>query len=272
MKYILMITVLIASIEAFSKTLDSYFKNEGSAKIKTSVFTKTNFFVGHSLTQTSYTLPKGKWMMGSFALGYGITDDVTLGTSPWLVTLYNMPNVILRTKKSLSTSAAVGLQLGYMKTQNYLRSLYEMETFYGNLIFSQVFHRNLRSHFQVNAMYFRNDEVPFSIRVQNSTTPLQLSLSNVNEITAYKKKNTEFGFGLELGVLALNEELPYFHGGVSIYRKVKNLFLQVGLSLSASDNISVSDLGYVGQSSLPEGSEDFREIVTHPEIQVQYYF
>lgn len=264
--------LLFTSVKSFSVSLDSYFRSTVKTKAPSSVFTKTNFFVGHSLTQTSYTLPKGKWMMGSFALGYGLTDDITLGTSPWLVTLYNMPNVILRTKKSLSASTALGMQLGYMKTQDYLRSFYEMETVYGNLIFSHVFSKNIRSHFQVNAMYFRNEEQPFSIRVQNPTTPLQISLSNVNEITAYKKAGVEFGVGLEMGVLAINEELPYLHGGLSFYRKVNNFFFQVGMSLSASKNISVNDLQYVGQSSLPSGEEAFREIVTHPEVQIQYYF
>ena len=81
----------------------------------------------------------------------------TLGTSPWLVTLYNMPNLILRTKKSLSTSTALGMQLGYNEnTQDYLKSFYEMEnSIRGNLILSHVFSRSIRSHFQVNAMYFK---------------------------------------------------------------------------------------------------------------------
>lgn len=271
MKLIAVLFCVLISSQSFAVDIGSYFVRSQKPKSISSVYTKTNFFVGHSLTQTSYTLPEGKWMLGTFALGYGLTDDVTLGTSPWLLTLYNMPNVVLRMKKALSTSTAIGAHTGYMKTQEYLQNFYKMEAFYGNLIFSHVFSKNLRTHIQLNAMYFKDDEKPFSIRVENPTTPVQISLSAVNEIIAYKKASIEYGLGLEVGVLGMNEELPYYHGGLSVYRKVKDLFIQVGLSVSATTNVSTSDFQYVSQGNLPSGDE-FREIMTHPEIQIQYYF
>ncbi len=271
MKLIVTLSFIFISNQSSAADIGSYFFAGKESKNVSSVYTKTNFFVGHSLTQTSYTLPEGKWMLGTFALGYGLTDDVTLGTSPWLLTLYNMPNVVLRMKKALSTSTAIGAHLGYMKTQEYLQNFYKMEASYGNLILSHVFSKNLRTHIQLNAMYFKDDERPFSIRVENPTTPLQISLSAVNEIIAYKKASVEYGLGLEVGVLGMNEELPYYHGGLSFYRKVKDLFIQVGVSVSATTNVSTSDFQYVAQGNLPEGDE-FREIMTHPEIQLQYYF
>ncbi len=267
----LLFCFLFCAFKAEAQSLESYFR-ERPRTAKASVYTKTNFFVGHSLSQTTYTLPKGKWMLGTFALGYGISDDLMLGISPWLLTLYNMPNIVLRAKKSLSTSTAVGAHFGYMKTQEYLQNLYKMETFYGNLIYSHVFSRSLRTHIQLNAMFFKDDERPFSLRVARPTKALQISLSSVNEVTVYKKRELEFGVDLEVGMLGVNEKLPYYHGGFSVYRKSKNLFVQVGLSLSATTNIQTADFRYIGRGNLPPGEEDFREIVTHPEIQVQYYF
>lgn len=269
MRYLMIIMLGLSSVQAGAANINTYFLKQNTSKA--SVYTKTNFFVGHSLSQTSYTLPKGKLMLGTFALGYGLSDDVMLGTSPWLLTLYNMPNLVLRMKKSLSTSTAVGMHVGYMKTQEYLQNLYKMETFYGNLIFSHVFNKNVRTHFQLNGMFFKDDERPFSIRVAQPTSDIQISISSVSEVVAYKKPGLEVGLGLEIGMLGINEELPYYHGGFSIYRKVKDLFIQVGVSLSATTNIKAGDLRYVGRGNLPPGG-DFREIVTHPEIQIQYYF
>lgn len=260
-----------ASTSYAQDNLRSYFVMESKTKTPRSVFTKSNFFVGHSLTQTSYTLPKGKWMVGTFALGYGISNNITLGTSPWLLIFYNMPNLLLRTKKEISSSSAVGLHVGYMKTAEYLRNEYSMELLYGNLIYSFVVNKRLRTHFQANLMNFMAEERPFSIRVGQPTLETQISLSNVSEIVLYKKKNHEFGMGLEAGYLGVNESRPYLHGGLSIYRKTKDLFLQIGLSLSASNNVGLSDFSYVGRRNLPPGG-DFREILTHPEVQVQYYF
>jgi len=270
-----LLTVVLFCLYSFSAFaaggLSSYFLSPRTNEIPKSVFTKSNFFVGHSLSQTSYTLPKGKWMVGTFALGYGISNNITLGTSPWLLTLYNMPNVLLRTKKEISTSSAIGLHIGYMKTAEYLRNEYEMELLYGNLIYSFVVNKNIRTHFQANLMNFISESRPFSIRVSRPTLTSQISLSNISEVAVYKKGSHEFGFGAEVGYLGVNESRPYMHGGFSIYRKTKNLFLQAGLSLSASNNVGVSDFSYVGQGNLPPGGE-FREILTHPEIQVQYYF
>jgi hypothetical protein len=251
-------------------SLNNYFKAEPK-KQSSSIFTKSNFFLGHSLSQTAYTLPKGSSMVGSFAVGFGVTDNITLGTSPWLLTLYNMPNLVVRTKQSLGTSTALGLHVGYMKTEEYLLNRYKMEAFYSNLILSHVFSSNLRSHFQINAMFFRNDELPFSIRVDGAENPLQISASVVNELSLIKSGNSEFGIGIEGGVIGVNENLPYLHGGLSVYKKIDNAFVQLGVSLSATPNVTIADFRLVGSGGdLPPGEQ--RAIRTHPEVQIQYYF
>ena len=55
MKYIVFSFLFLTSVEGFAVSLDSYFRSTVKTKASSSVFTKTNFFVGHSLTQTSYT-------------------------------------------------------------------------------------------------------------------------------------------------------------------------------------------------------------------------
>jgi len=210
-------------------------------------------------------------MAGTFALGYGVTNNLTLGTSPWLLTIYNMPNLIARTKIELSTSSAIGFHVGYMKTEKYLRNDYSMELYYGNLIYSFVVSRSFRTHFQANFMNFLNEARPFSIRVSRPRDAVQTSLSNITEVVVHRQKGYELGLGVEAGYLGVNESRPYMHGGISVYRKTKGLMLQAGISLSASNNVGVSDFSYIGRGNLPAGGE-FREILTHPEVQIQYYF
>ena len=237
----------------------------------TSTFTSSNFFVGHSLSQTTYTLEKGQAMAGTFAMAYGVTDSVTLATSPWLLGLYNMPNFIVRTKLDVSKHLGLGFQAGYMRTEPYLQDSYKMEASYFNALVSSKWSRLFISHFQLNVMNFLDDERPFSIRVAQPTTPLQISVSVLNEISVFKKYKDEFGIGLELGRIGVNEPLPYNHFGFSFFRKVDKLLIQLGVSISATPNVESSDLAFIGSSMLPSG-EEFKKIVTHPEVQLQWFF
>lgn len=236
-----------------------------------SAFTSSNFFVGHSLTQTTYTLNEGQMMAGTFAMAFGVTDSITLATSPWLLGLYNMPNVIVRTKLDLMKDLALGVQGGYMRTEPYLQDQYKMEASYFNALVSKKWSRNFTTHLQLNVMNFSDDERPFSLRVENPTTPLQISVSALSEISIFKKYKDEFGLGLEVGRIGINEILPYNHVGLSLFRKVGSLLIQGGVSISATPNVVLNDLTYIGRSNLPAGPE-FKKIVTHPEVQLQWFF
>ena len=237
-----------------------------------SSFTSSNFFVGHSLTQTSYTLEQGHAMVGTFAMAYGVTDSLTIATSPWLLGLYNMPNVIVRTKLDLSKDLALGIQGGYMRTEPYLQNFYKMEASYFNGLISKRWNRNFTSHFQLNVMNFLDDERPFSIRVPKPTVPIQVSASVLGEVSVFKKYKDEFGFGFEIGRIGVNEVLPYNHAGISLFRKIDNIFIQLGVSVSATPNVSVNDFASLGQSSLPDSDSGFKKIATHPEVQLQWFF
>lgn len=230
-----------------------------------------NFFLGHSLTQTSYTLKKNKSMAGTFALAYGVTDQITVATSPYLLSLYNMPNIIVRTGLLLNPTTKIGAHFGYMKTQNYLENEFRMENSYFNLVLTKKWSRLSSTHFQLNSMYFIDDTRPFSIRVARPTRPLQMSLSVLNELSFFKKYENEFGVGLELGIIGFNENLPYNHLGFSFYRKYKKLIVQAGLSVSATQNVTLSNFSEIGDRFIvSEG--DYKKIVTHPEVQMQYFF
>jgi len=231
-----------------------------------------NFFLGHSLTQTSYTLRKNKAMAGTFAFAYGLTDQITVATSPYLLSLYNMPNIIIRTGAMMSERTKIGVHFGYMKTQKYLENDYDMENAYSNFILTRKWSRLSASHFQLNTMYFMEESRPFSIRVPRPTSPLQVSLSVLNEFSFYKRYQNEFGLGLEFGVLGLNEVLPYNHLGFSFYRKFKSVIFQAGLSVSATQNITFSNLMEIGKSNIRSNGGEYKKIVTHPEIQLQYFF
>ena len=230
-----------------------------------------NFFLGHSLSQTSYTLNQGQAMTGTFAMAYGITNSITLATSPWLLGFYDMPNIIIRAKIDLKKILTLGLQGGHMKTVKIYRNKFKMEASYFNAIISKKWSRFFTSHLQLNVMNFFEDEKPFSIRVAKPTTPLQFSASILNEISLFQRYKNEFGVGVELGRIGLNEPLPYNHFGFSLFRKFNRILIQGGVSISATPNTNFNDFTFIGQSYLPTTSE-FKKIVTHPEIQIQWFF
>lgn len=263
--FLALILVLFSSV-AEAQT-SNRFKLKKRIKPDTSFFTQDSFFVGHSLTQTSYTLPQGKWMAGTFAVGYGLTHNLTLGSSPWLVAIYNTPNVIFRAKQDLSYDLTLGFHGGYMRSEPILANLYDMELYYSNLILSKRWSSRIVSHFTANLMYFLREETPFSIRVANPEEPTQISFSSLHEF--YFKDGS--GLALELGVLGANHSLPYVHGGVSLFYKARNYLVQLGLSVSATNNFRFSDLSSIGDT-LESPDNEFKEIITHPEVQLQYYF
>jgi len=265
MKYLSVLGfICFIALASEAQTLKSTYKEQSN-------FTSENFFVGHSLTQTAYTLKKGQTMAGTFAMATGLTDSLTVATSPWLLGLYNMPNVIVRTKVDLDKNFALGLQGGYMKTQEYLQNSYQMEASYFNALLSFKISRQLTTHLQLNTMNFINDERPFSIRVSKPTKPLQVSVSMLNEISIFKKYKNELGVGIELGRIGVNEILPYNHLGFSLFRKVNGILVQLGVSISATPSVGLSDLAFIGSESLPSGP-NFKKIVTHPEFQLQWFF
>lgn len=260
---------LILSLGAL-KTSVAQIESRHSVELKNTVDDK-NFFLGHSLTQTSYTLKKNKSMAGTFAIAYGLTDQITVATSPYLLSLYNMPNIIIRTGALLNSSTKLGAHFGYMKTQDYLENDYKMENSYLNLVLTKKWSRLSSTHFQVNSMYFIDDARPFSIRVARPTKPLQVSLSILNELSFFKRYQNEFGVGLELGVIGVNEALPYNHLGFSFYRKFKKIIFQAGISLSATQNVTVSNLRHIGNRYISSNGE-YKKVMTHPEVQMQYFF
>jgi len=52
--------------------------------------------IGHNMTPTTDPLRRGDWMFGTYALAYGITDDLFIATSPWIWVSYNTANVHLK--------------------------------------------------------------------------------------------------------------------------------------------------------------------------------
>ncbi len=96
--------------------------------------------LGHNLTPTTTTLDAGEKMVGSYALGYGITDDLTIANSPWLDISYNMPNIDLRyglpSGSDLTSFAIEGL---YFKTIPSGGRLFEQHSYFLRLTYGLEF-------------------------------------------------------------------------------------------------------------------------------------
>src|SRR5690606_4860169 len=95
-----------------------------------------DFILGHNLTPTTALLGEGDVMVGTYAAGYGLTDTLTVATSPWLDISYSMPNLGLKyalPSGSDSTSfVAEGL---YFKTYPYGDRFFEQESYFIRLTY-----------------------------------------------------------------------------------------------------------------------------------------
>lgn len=89
------------------------------------------FILGHNLTPTTAVLNDGDIMVGTYAAGYGITDNLTVATSLWLDVSYSMPNLGLKySLPSGSDSTSFVVEGLYFKTYPYGEKLFEQESYF----------------------------------------------------------------------------------------------------------------------------------------------
>lgn len=222
---------------------------------------------GHNLSPTNYTLHKGEASVGNFIAGVGVNDNLTVGTSPWLYTSYNMYSVVGRYGAPFGDERRWGLQGAYFKTDRILADVYQMEATSVWLSASQRIAPHYTLNIVANHMYFFDETIPFSLRRNpGNDQPWQFSLTSLHEVALVRG----FGFLAELGVLGLNYAYPELYFGTSVNWRASRFLAQFGFS----QNLTPNGAGrlYTPQQAFGATSGDYYDQAMHPEIHLQAYF
>ncbi len=213
-----------------------------------------SFHPGHNLSITTDTLFKSEASVGNYAVAYGLSNDLTIATSPWLYFSYAMPMALLRWRIYENRSLSVAIEASYFKTSEASHYFHQESSFWkGSMGFlvspSWVVYLN------VGHQHFTNDQQPFSLRPDAFSKEVNPD-KNVNSISLLNDFSIANGFGafLEVGRLGVNYLIPYSHIGASIYYSSIDWSFQFGSSVSFRDR---------------EGTP---ENIFHPEIQIQRSF
>lgn len=86
------------------------------AKLPTKTRSSKTVFLGHNASPSSYALGAGQVTAGNFGIAAGITDQITIATSPWLWASYEAANVHLKWINERNNGARVGALVSYFET------------------------------------------------------------------------------------------------------------------------------------------------------------
>lgn len=233
-----------------------------------SLKSQASFSFGHNLAATSDTLQQGQSTAGTYALGYGLTDRLTVATSPWLIFGYNLNNAIVRHSIPVSADYEIGQQLAYFDTNLKLGDAYLMRAMSYSLTWKAVLDSSYTLYVCGNYMYFWDERKPFSLRREPyNNQPYQFSISTLHQFHLSKNFLTQF----EAGVLGANYTYPFLHGGASLGYFGKTFSYQVGASVSRVGQPNHwRQPDYYNESAV-EG-ESTQALSVHPEVQLQAWF
>lgn len=234
---------------------------------------------GHNLAPTTETLGSGITTAGIYLLAYGLSDDVTVGVSPWFNHFYKMQNAVLKGRLYSKEGHEVALQSAYFKSVNDaeftgLDRYWQMEASISNLIYSYRASGDYTVSVNFGYHYYFDETVPFSIRRESfKDSPHQFNISSFHQL----KLEDNFSVGLELGVLGMDYLYPQLITGASFNFQSRSWQMQVGISLTGTyagyispDRIDNNRAFFEYTSQDKEnGRKDFS---AHPEIQLQYSF
>lgn len=228
--------------------------------------------LGHNLTPTSGTLHQGEITAGTYALAVGLSESFTVGTSPWLAWLYNMP--ALSVKYGYDTDGfinRIALEQIFFKTFAYGLDMYQQQSSWTRVTATHRFDDFYSLHGNLGVQYFWDDSVPFSMRpIPTNGTPLTLSTSLLHQVNF-----TDFwGAFFETGLLGVNYPNRYAHFGVSTFFQWQGGYLQLGISKTypiGSELIQTDQFGVYENSRGEWRASIYRKDAApiHPEIQLQ---
>lgn len=228
--------------------------------------------IGHNLTPTTSVLGANDLTIGTYAAAYGVTDELSVGTSTWLDYSYSMPNVGLKYAPSISSDVHSLMFEGlYFKTAAYGERLFDQASYFLRASYGLATSSWHTAYVSSGYQYFFNDRRAYSLRmVPQTSDPTTWSLTTLQVLSP----TDYFAWVFEFGMLGLNYPVPFWHYGASINLRSDRWMFQIGLSASRSkEKISyeVDENGRIycsGTSRFITGY-DFVTIF-HPEIQIQY--
>lgn len=222
---------------------------------------------GHNLSPTAETIHKGDLTVGTYYIGLGLTEDLTFGTSPWMMLGYNLQNIIFKLKHPLFGDQILSHQLAYFNSDKNLGSVYDQKSMAYWMTYPIDFDR-YKLNITMNYMYFWNEKKPFSLRREPfNRQAQQITLSTLNQFYFSEKTILQF----ELGILGVNYTYPNLSAGASWVHIFQNKWtLQIGGSISRrfGGPYFPDDM----QSRYIDSYENYELSSIHPEIQIQYWF
>jgi hypothetical protein len=246
--------------------------------------------LGHLLSSNNTVLPDGKWSAGSMYVGYGLSNNWTIATSPFVTYSFSMLNLTTRAAYNLDKKRRIGFDLGYFKTYGNEKSeftercallnggfendacAYQQEQLQGYKTFKMeawsfkfTYNKLVLPYYRFNStisyFYYIDARRPFSLRMDpQNNDKYALNLSTLHE---FRLKPNKF-LNAEIGLWGLNYEYLYYHTGLSYSYQRGNWLWNGGLTSTFSP-------------SFPHEKERRfnyykSRLAVHPEIQIQYFF
>ena len=254
--------------------------------------------LGHNLSNTAYVLDSGECTLGFVHAACGLSEKLTVGSSPWMAIDYKMFSLALRYQVSSNDDTTEAFQASYFKTyQKRDRSIpedsyynpdgdyeyrgYEMEAIWLMYIRSKRFTPHFTLHYNFHVNYYLEDKAPFSLRrPYEKRSPWQINLSTLFEVDLYKMWFIQG----ELGLLDLLNSPIHTHAGASLGRKQSWGYFYFGFSYTSTLNalfspsrrvdyqwetISTREDGYDSDLDSEKIKYDY---AIHPEITIQFFF
>lgn len=254
--------------------------------------------LGHNLSSTSNVLESGQCTIGFLHAACGISDKLTLGTSPWIIADYKMTAIALRQQVSKNENTTEAFQVSYFKTFEDRREVYfknndfssgdeteysgyEMEAIWTMYIRSKKLAPHFTLHYNLHINYYFNEVAPFSFRrPYENPSPWQINASTLYEVELVQRWFIQG----ELGLLDIINSPLHTHAGVTIGRKWDSGYFYFGFSYTSTLKalfapneredyqmrlITNEEEGYDSEKNTRSIDYDYS---IHPELTIQFFF
>ncbi len=239
--------------------------------------------LGHNLSTNNNTLGQRETSIGTLFVAHGITDQLSIGSSVFVLAEYEMFNAMARYAFPISDKEKIGFDVAYFKTfggnartsetcfdtgsgiECSLSATYYdgfiMEAINGKFTYTNLITNYYRFNTTLSYFYYFDDRMPFSFRMDPANNdPFTLNLTSLHEF----KVNKHFFVNLEGGLWGLNYNYPYYHTGITLNLQARNVLVGAGVSTTFSPAFprerARSFAGYDSRYSI------------HPEVQLQFFF
>ena len=268
-------------------------------------------FIGHNLTPSTDVAGKYKVTLGNYAAGFGLTENLFVATSPWILYSYNTMNIHLKYSQVLSPKTTAGLFASYFDSYNSESLMgsapygsspgytpfaadglpsassitpgtnrYQWTSYSVHGLYSYRYDSGSTQYFNLKYSYFVNDEMPYSLRMDPGDDSIrdQIDVSTLVKMPV----EDEVSVALEGGLLGANYKSPFAHIGASFVFQKPQWLIQVGASYTAPLNEigrpSSFEVGrmdkrvHYSQIAGQYYTERYLQVAVHPEIQLQFNF